>query len=457
VTVSQLISILAAMPPTLQVIVSSQGETTQVPLECKVEPTWMRLREHDGIIPGRIDILYCRPDAITLEDGYNVRDLTTPEARAELDELKAQVKEHGVLTPLKIRFDGERIILVEGHRRRAVALELIAEYEASGGAEGRNIESVPIFPEAPGTTAEERDAGLRISNSGSPLKPLELANLIHRMHTVRGLPLEEVAKRLTISMPVLKNHLAMRAMPEEVKEHVREGDISATEAVRARQESAEGTDPIEAARLIEANKEENKKIVGDKKRSTKVTRKTLERNAKPKVAEPPKSADAFPQPTETASSTSPAAPASFSPLSDETPPAPLMPHPTDGAERAAIHPEPMFRDAGESHHETHEQLQTAVARENGHPPAPVREFPAVAFEKPRDGVEGLLLKFLNADVLALATMYAQLVKEHEEARAQDISTAAQIQLCVASDVIGALRFPDEWEQAKANSELAQVA
>jgi hypothetical protein len=39
VTVSELISILAAMPPTLQVIVSSQGETTQVPLECKVEPT----------------------------------------------------------------------------------------------------------------------------------------------------------------------------------------------------------------------------------------------------------------------------------------------------------------------------------------------------------------------------------------------------------------------------------
>ena len=64
----------------------------------------MRLREHTGIIPGRIDILYCKPSEITVVDGYNVRDLTTAEARAELDELKAQVKENGILTPLKIRF-----------------------------------------------------------------------------------------------------------------------------------------------------------------------------------------------------------------------------------------------------------------------------------------------------------------------------------------------------------------
>lgn len=243
----------------------------------------MRLREHEGIIPGRIDILYCRPDAITIDEGYNVRDLTTPEARAELDELKAQVKEAGILTPLKIRFDGETIILVEGHRRRTVALELIEEYKASGGKEGRNIESVPIFPEAPGTTIEERDAGLALSNSGSRLKPLELGNLIFRMHSQRGLPHERVAQMLGISMPVLRNHLALRAIPEEVKEQIRAGDISATKAREVVKNLPKGTDPAEAAKLIAENKAENKRLGVGAKRDHKVTAKTLQRD-KPKPA-----------------------------------------------------------------------------------------------------------------------------------------------------------------------------
>lgn len=249
----------------------------------------MRLREHAGIIPGRIDILYCKPEELTVEEGYNVRDLSTAEARAELDELKAQVKEHGILTPLKIRFNGSDIIIVEGHRRRTVALELIEEFKASGGTEGRNIEAVPIFPEPPGTTVEDRDAGLEVSNSGTRLKPLERANLIYRMHTVRGLPLEGVAQRLGISMAVLKNHLEMRGMSEPIKEHVRKGDISATLAKNI----AKGADPVEAEKIIKANLEENRRIKGKR---TKVTAKTLKRD-KPKPAPKPEPAKEEAPPT----------------------------------------------------------------------------------------------------------------------------------------------------------------
>lgn len=233
----------------------------------------MRLREHAGIIPGRIDIMYCKPQELTVEEGYNVRDLTTSEARSELDELKAQVKEHGVLTPLKVRFNGTDIIIVEGHRRRTVALELIAEYEASGGTRGRNIEAVPIFPEAPGTTAIDRDAGLEISNSGTRLKPLERGNLIYRMHTVHGLPLEAVAKRLAISMAVLRNCLEMRAMPEDVKEQVQAGDVSPSLAVKFVREH-----PEEAAAMLRANKEENKRLGVGSRIKNKVTPKTLKRD-----------------------------------------------------------------------------------------------------------------------------------------------------------------------------------
>lgn len=253
----------------------------------------MRLREHEGILPGRLDMHFCKPSEITVEDGYNVRDLATPEARAELDELKAQIKENGVVTPLKIRFDAvnEKIILVEGHRRRTAALELIAEYVESGGTAGRLIESVPIYPEPPGTDPVDRDFGLETSNSGTRLRPLELANLIHRLHTVRGLPLESIATRMGKSLASIKTTLAMRQMSEPVKQHVKNGEISATLANKI----SKNADPVQAEELIRANIEENKRLTGGKK--SRVTPKTINRaKAKPK-AEAQAQMPATPEPT----------------------------------------------------------------------------------------------------------------------------------------------------------------
>jgi hypothetical protein len=96
----------------------------------------MRLREHPAIGEGRTDILPADPRLLSIIPGYNVRDLTTPEAREELDELKAKVKAHGVRTALVVKFDGEKIWIIEGHKRHKVAMELINEYEASEGREG---------------------------------------------------------------------------------------------------------------------------------------------------------------------------------------------------------------------------------------------------------------------------------------------------------------------------------
>jgi hypothetical protein len=147
----------------------------------------MRLREHPAIGEGRTDILPADPRLLKVMDGYNVRDLTTPEARAELDDLKALIKEHGVKTALVVKFDGQDIWIVEGHRRHKAAMELIAEFESSGGAQGRNIDTVPVKAEPLGTNDIDRDFGLETSNSGARLKPLELANLIYRLKEQRGL------------------------------------------------------------------------------------------------------------------------------------------------------------------------------------------------------------------------------------------------------------------------------
>lgn len=216
----------------------------------------MRLREHPAVGEGRTDIRIVDPRQLSIIEGYNVRDLTTPEARAELDELKAMVKEHGVLEPVVVKFDGEKIWIVQGHRRHKVVMELIAEHQASGGAEGRNIEFIPFRQEPPGTTDQDREFGLETSNSGSRLKPLELANLIFRLHTGRGLPLERVAQGLGKSIDVVRNHLKLRSdLTDKLKDAVRSNSIAPTTAQKAVKELGEaGT-----LRLIEENAKQGRK------------------------------------------------------------------------------------------------------------------------------------------------------------------------------------------------------
>jgi ParB-like chromosome segregation protein Spo0J len=267
--------------------------------ETETEQHSMRLRDSKGITEGRIDILYCDPAALKVEDGFNIRDLSTPLAREKLDALKAEVKEHGIQTPLKIRFDGQTKWIVEGHRRHKVVMELIAEHKASKGAEGRKIEAVPIYAEATGTTALDRDYGLKTSNSGEKLEPLEFANLIYRTIHQRGISEQEAAKGFGISITVLRNHLKMRAMPEEDKQRVRDGDISATLASKVARDAR--TDP-EFRAEIEKGQPTNS-AASAKRASRRSGRATSRQRRKPRRRNRPPT----PSPRSTGTSASPSA------------------------------------------------------------------------------------------------------------------------------------------------------
>lgn len=234
----------------------------------------MRLREHAAIQPGALDIFRADPRQLVVQQNYNVRDLTTPDAQEKLRELAESIAEIGVTDPLVVRFDGERIIVVEGHRRLAATLLAI-----EGGAE---IRSVPIYQEARGVNDAQRDLGLIVSNSGEPLTPLEKAKVVGRL-VGHGWSHQEIAKRCGWkSVASVLQYLDMLAMPEAVKQQVRDGDVSATVARKIVKDSARDAkdDPEFAAELIRANKEENKRL-GVGKRA-KVTPKTINRD-KPKA------------------------------------------------------------------------------------------------------------------------------------------------------------------------------
>jgi ParB-like chromosome segregation protein Spo0J len=400
----------------------------------------MRLREHPAIKPGRNDILDCDPRKIKIQDGYNVRDLTTKEARAELDELKASVKQNGIITPLKVRFDGKDIWLVEGHRRLMVALELIDEHKQSGGTDGLKIETIPIFPEARGTSEVDRDFGLETSNSGMRLKPLELANLIYRLKEVRGVPLPEIANRLGKTLQSVKTTLALRAMPEAAKQNVRDGKMSATLAAKLQKE-----DPAFVEKLHKDNEEENREV-GVGVRPKRITPKKVE---KAKEAAKPKEEPKAPEPPKEG-------------VAPATPPEVLAER---AAEQVAIDTAP---EASAALSSALAATQEHEAAQSGHSPlsdeAPPqeqqqdrqREVVQIA-RRPNNRVDELLLEFISVDQPTLAGMYARLVKESDEARAEGEQGLARWHLFKAADHIGHSRFADDWEQAKANSELEQVA
>lgn len=371
----------------------------------------MQFRDHPGV-QGKRDAYPFDPRLLKIDAGYNVRDLEALDERDDLNELKESIRTNGVRVPLEVRLIDEDVFVVSGHRRHKAVMELIAE--------GEEIKAVPVMPEPKHTSEVDRILNLVVSNSGKPLKPLEIAEVVRRLIAF-GWEKQQIAKRLGWKSPsTVTQHLDMLALPEGVKEQVRENVISATEATKVLKNLPAGTDPAFASDLIKSNQEENKKLGVGAKNNHKVTAKTLQRDA-------PK-----PKPEVTGYLQ-----------------AKLADHAAQGAptfqvsERAVGSITEMQSQAAPA---VHNQLQTATDREGGKvlPYANVR-------------IDAILTTMIHCDVVMLARKYAQFVKEREALASEGMMSITQRTLCDVADLIGALRYPDEWEQAKANTELAAVA
>jgi ParB/RepB/Spo0J family partition protein len=260
----------------------------------------MQLRDHEGV-KGKRDAYPFDPRLLKIDFSYNVRDLSSPDAVEKLGELKESIRANGVRMPLEVRLDGDDVFIVAGHRRHKAVMELIDE--------GAEIETVLVLHEAKGTNDAERTLNLVVSNSGEPLKPLEVAEVVRRLVNYGWTEAQVMARLGWKSTATVRQHLDMLAMPAAVQQQVRDGDVSATLAVKITKQAKEAkADPEFAAQLIAANKEENKRLgVGVRH---KVTPRTIKRDAKPKPAAPAEPAPpvaVFAQPPEPESISLPAA------------------------------------------------------------------------------------------------------------------------------------------------------
>lgn len=138
-------------------------------------------------------------------------------ATGELDDLAASIRAHGVLSPLVVRKEDGRFILIAGERRlRAAALAGVTE--------------VPVVVREAPTAQEQLELALIENLQRADLDPIEAAKGYARLVDTYGLTQEEVATRVGKDRATVANAIRLLRLPAEALEALRAGHITAGHA-----------------------------------------------------------------------------------------------------------------------------------------------------------------------------------------------------------------------------------
>lgn len=207
------------------------------------KPSWRALI--DAKIIKRTDTgMAVLPSAIRVVEGFNLRDTTAEDWRADIDALKAHIKGGGQVPALEVVLsdDGHGVDLVDGHRRTTAYLELI---EAGDPIQYIRIEP---FGGKDGGNDLHRLVRIMTSNEGRKLRPLEIAEGYRRLAAF-GLTPDDIARRVGKTRQHVDQMLILASAPHKVQQLVKDGDVSATEAInQVRAHGAKAADKLVQAK-----------------------------------------------------------------------------------------------------------------------------------------------------------------------------------------------------------------
>lgn len=186
---------------------------------------------------GRSDIFMLDPRLIVTDHGWNVR-IHDEAWREHIDALKASIRPNGVREPLTVHMRGGEPHLSNGYCRMTAVHELIEE--------GVEVAAVPVRTERNASDVD-RIVGLRTSNLGKPLTPLEDAEIFRRLDAL-GVPEAKIAERMGCSVQTVRNKLELAGADEAVKQMVAAKVVPATEVVRAQRVARAAGEDGEAVR-----------------------------------------------------------------------------------------------------------------------------------------------------------------------------------------------------------------
>lgn len=164
------------------------------------------------------------PRKIAIEADHNPRDYRLPENRDHLTEIKASIKEQGVLVPLLIRWDvdAKQGVLVDGECRLRAVLSLIEE--------GVEILTVPAV-QVQGNNEADRLLTSLTANTGKPLSKWEIGTAFKRLIGF-GWDDEKIAKRTGYTQRFIKESLELSDAPEDVKQLLSEQAVTPSLALQ---------------------------------------------------------------------------------------------------------------------------------------------------------------------------------------------------------------------------------
>lgn len=173
--------------------------------QAPVEPAKAETAEAE---PGENSILYVDIHDI-IPNRNQPRKTFDPEKIAELSH---SIQEHGIIQPLVVRKAEGHYEIVAGERRWRAANEA-------------KLDKVPCIIRE--FTDEENMLVAIIENmQREDLNPVEEAMGLNEMIKAYGMTQEQVSKSVSKSRPYITNSLRLLKLPEEIRDHLRAGDIS---------------------------------------------------------------------------------------------------------------------------------------------------------------------------------------------------------------------------------------
>jgi ParB family transcriptional regulator, chromosome partitioning protein len=154
------------------------------------------------------------PVASLRPNRFQPRSLFDDEAIAELAE---SIRVQGVLQPLVVTREGEGWTIIAGERRWRAARRA-------------GLEEVPVVVREVADARELLELALIENLQRSDLNPLEEAEAYAALQEKFGLSQEEVAARVGKARTTVTNSLRLLRLPEEVRELLREGKLTAGQA-----------------------------------------------------------------------------------------------------------------------------------------------------------------------------------------------------------------------------------
>jgi len=136
---------------------------------------------------------------------------------AAIEELTESIRTQGIVQPLVVTPEGENWTIIAGERRWRAAKRA-------------GLEEVPVVVREVADTRELLELALVENLQRSDLNPLEEAEAYAALQERFGLSQEEVAGRVGKARVTVTNSLRLLRLPEEVRDLLREGKLTAGQA-----------------------------------------------------------------------------------------------------------------------------------------------------------------------------------------------------------------------------------